>query len=172
MFLKHIARAGVVGCGLLMATSAFAQSVGVVDSAKVLTDVAEIKKAQEALSAKYKPKEAELEALQKEIVGIQQQLQQGQGKLTPAAESDLTVRGQMKQRQFERLRDDVQQQVEEERQSVLGKAQDHLRAAISEVAKAKNLDVVVDRASTLFAKDAVDITKEVVAAYDKANPVK
>lgn len=165
-------RSMLVLAGLLMAGAASAQTVGVVDTAKVLAEVAEIKKAQDALSAKFKPKEQELEALQKELQSLQQQLQQGQGKLTGAAEADLTLKGQMKERQFNRLRDDVQAQVEEERQGVLLKAQDHLVAAIAEVAKAKNLDVVVPKNQTLFVKDAVDISKEVIAAYDKANPAK
>jgi outer membrane protein len=161
-----------VSMAALGSAAAWAQTVGVVDNSKVLADVAEIKKAQEGMNVKFKPKQTELETLQKEIETIQQQLQRDAGKLTASAEGDLTLRGQMKQRQFERLRDDLQAMVTEEREGILTKAQDHLRTAIAEVAKTKNLDVVLEKNATLFMKETVDITKDVVAAYDKAFPVK
>jgi len=43
---------------------------------------------------------------------------------------------------------------------------------IKKLAEEKQLDVVIDRANTLFAKDTLDITTDAIASYDKTYPVK
>ena len=74
---------------------AFAQSkVAIINSQAAVIETAEIKKAQGELEAKYRPRQVQVEKLQKEIADLQQQLQAGQGKLTPQAEQDLQLRGQ------------------------------------------------------------------------------
>jgi hypothetical protein len=51
----------------------------------------------------------------KGAAGIQQQLQTNAGKLTPAAEADLNAQGQRKQRELQRMNDDLQADVTAER---------------------------------------------------------
>ena len=79
---------------LALAFAAFAQSkIAIINSQAAVIDTAEIKKAQTELEVKYKPRQAQVEKLQKEIADLQQQLQAGQGKLTPQAEQDIQMRG-------------------------------------------------------------------------------
>ena len=62
--------------------------------------------------------------------------------------------------------------LERERNEILTKTSQKLKQVIDKLAEEKGLDIVVDAASTVFFKPALDITKEATAAYDKANPVK
>jgi len=43
---------------------------------------------------------------------------------------------------------------------------------IKKIAEERGLDVVVDVGNTLYFKPALEITADVIAAFDKANPAK
>jgi outer membrane protein len=106
------------------------------------------------------------------LAGIQQQLQTNAGKLTPAAEADLNAQGQHKQRELQRLNDDLQADVTAERNDILGASGRKMKEIVQKLAEEKGLDVVVDEQSTLFFKPALDLTADAIAAYDKAYPAK
>lgn len=164
-----------VGCLALFSLdqAGFSQTkVGVVSLQQAVLGTAEIKKASAEMEAKYRPRQQEMEKLQKEIQGIQQQLQTNAGKLTPAAESDLTAQGQRKQRDLQRLNDDLQADVSAERNEVLGASGRKMQEIVRKLADAKGLDVVVEAQSAIFFKPALDLTTEAIAAYDKAYPAK
>ncbi|HTT63790.1 MAG TPA: OmpH family outer membrane protein [Bryobacteraceae bacterium] len=146
--------------------------VAIVSLQRAVLGTAEIKKASAEMEAKYKPRQQEMEKLQKELDGIRQQLQTNAGKLTPAAEADLNAQGQRKQRDLQRMNDDLQSDVTAERNDILGTSGKKMREIVQKLAEEKGLDVVVDEQSTLFFKPALDLTNEAIAAYDKAYPAK
>jgi len=146
--------------------------VGVISVQRAVLDTAEIKKAQTELEAKYKPRQDLVEKLQKELQGIQNQLQTLAGKLTPQAEQELQVQGQRKQRELERTTEDLQADVDRERNDILGRSGQRMQEVVKKLAEEKGLDIVVDVTNTFYFKPALDITKDASAAYDKAYPVK
>ena len=146
--------------------------VAIVSLQRAVLGCAEIKKASAAMEVRYKPRQQEMERLQKELDGIRQQLQTNAGKLTQAAEADLNAQGQRKQRDLQRLNDDLQADVTAERNDILGSSGKKMREIVQKLAEEKGLDVVVDEQSTLFFKPALDLTSEAIAAYDKAYPAK
>jgi outer membrane protein len=146
--------------------------VAIVSLQRAVLGCAEIKKASAAMEVRYKPRQQEMERLQKELDGIRQQLQTNAGKLTQAAETDLNAQGQRKQRDLQRLNDDLQADVTAERNDILGSSGKKMREIVQKLAEEKGLDVVVDEQSTLFFKPALDLTTEAIAAYDKAYPAK
>ena len=146
--------------------------VAIVSLQRAVLGTAEIKKASAEMEARYKPRQQQMEELQKAVAGIQQQLQVNAGKLTPAAEADLNAQGQRKQRDLQRMNDDLQSDVTAERNDILGTSGKKMREIVQKLAEEKGLDVVVDEQSTLFFKPALDLTNEAIAAYDKAYPAK
>ncbi len=174
MFRRSIAAAiGVCAAALVFSSAAFAQTkIGVVNFQKALLDTAEIKKASLDMQNKYKPRQDALEKVQRELSDIQTQLQASQGRLSPAGEAELEARGQRKQREMERLSQDLQDDVTRERNDVLQRAGTRMTEVIKKIAEEKGLDVVVDTQNTYFFKPALDITAEATAAYDKAYPLK
>ena len=113
-----------------------------------------------------------MEKLQRELAAIQQQLQTNAGKLTPAAEADLNAQGQRKQRDLQRMNDDLQADVTAERNDILGSSGRKMKEIVQKLAEEKGLDVIVDEQSTLYFKPALDLTADAIAAYDKAYPAK
>ena len=170
--LRGLSRLVVLSLPLLAACAASAQvKVAIVDAQGALAATAEVKKIQTDLEAKYKARNDEYQRLQKELQAIQAQLSLGD-KLTPQAQSDLTVQSTRKQREWQRVGEDLQADVDRERNDILTKTSAKLKQVIEKMAAEKGFDLVVDAADTVYFKPALDITKEVTAAYDKANPVK
>jgi outer membrane protein len=144
--------------------------VAVINSQKAILDTEEIKKAQADLTAKYKPRQDQLEKLQKDLQDIQNQLQSG--KLNQLGEQELTAQGQKKQRDLQRVQQDLQEDADRDRNDILQRAGTRMQEVVKKLADEKALDLVVDSANTLFFKPALELTNEAVAAYNKAYPVK
>jgi len=154
-----------------MAVAATAQTkVAVLNLQRAVLESDEIQKASAAMEAKFKPRQQEIEKLQRDLQGIQQQLQAGAGKLTQQAEADLTAQGQRKQRDLQRMTDDLQADVTADRNDVLGKSSQKMSEVVKKLAEEKGYDVVVDVTNTVYFKPALDITAEALAAYNKAYP--
>jgi outer membrane protein len=144
--------------------------VAIINTQQAVGETADIKKAQAELEAKFKPRQAEVEKVQKEIASLQQQLQAGQGKLTPQAEQNLQLTGQRRQRELQRLTEDLQGDVDRERNDILQRVGGRMQQVVQKLAEERGLDVVLDVSNTVYFKPALDITKEATAAYDKAHP--
>lgn len=156
---------------LLMANAGSAQvKVAVINLQRAVLESEEIQKVSAAMETKYKPRQQELEKIQRDLQGIQQQLQAGAGKLTPQAEADLTAQGQRKQRDMQRMSDDLQADVNAERTDILGKSSQKMAEVVKKLAEEKGYDVVVDVSNTVYFKPALEITAEALAAYNKAYP--
>jgi outer membrane protein len=103
---------------------------------------------------------------------IQLQLQSAQGKLSAAGEADLQARGARKEREVKRLEEDLRTDVERDRNEVLQRAQTRMIEIVKKVSDEKGLDLVVEASAVITFKPALDVTNDVVAAYDKAYPAK
>jgi outer membrane protein len=159
----------VLACGV---TASAQVKVAIINLQKAVLDTAEIQKAQKDLETKYKPRQEKAEALQKELQTIQGQLQTMAGKLTPQAEQELNVQGQRKQRELQRVTEDLQGDVDRERQDILGRSAQRMNDVVKKVAEAKGLDMIVDVSNAVYFKPTLDITAEATAEYNKSYPAK
>jgi outer membrane protein len=163
----------LVACSALFLFGAVASAqtkVAVISLQKAVLESAEIKAASAAMEARYKPRVTQIETLDREIAAISQNLQANSGKLTPQAEADMTAQLQRKQRDVQRFRDDLQGDVDAERNTILGKATQKMQEVVKKYAEEKGIDVVVDMPYTVYFKAALDITSDAIAAYNKAYP--
>jgi outer membrane protein len=144
--------------------------VAIINAAKAVSDTAEIQKAQTELQNKYRPRQQAIDDLQKQMQAIQQQAATANG--DPTKEADLQSQFTRKQKQLQRLSEDLQADVNAERQDVLGKAGRQMSEIVKKIAEEKGLDMVVDVTNTIYFKPTMEITAEATAAYNKAYPVK
>lgn len=165
-------RAGLLCLAIApFAATATAQvKVAIVNAQKAMADSDELKKASAAVEAKYKPRQDELNKLQADLQSIEQQL--ASGKLNQQAAADLQLQGQRKQRDAQRISDDLQADFEKDRQEILGKASQKMKDVIDKLAAEKGIDIVIDASQTLYFKPTLDLTTDAVAAYNKAYPAK
>jgi len=167
----RVALIALVLCGGARLASAQVK-VAVINLQKAVLGTAEIGKASNAMEAKYKPRTTQIDQLQKDLAGISQQLQINAGKFTPQAEADLQAQGQRKQRDLQRLQDDLQNDVNAERNDILQKASQKMSAVVKKIAEAQGFDLVVDVSTTVYFKPTMEITMDAIAAYDKEYPAK
>jgi outer membrane protein len=149
---------------------ASAQKVAVINSQKAVLDTAEIKKAQVDLETKFKPRQDKIVQLQKDLQTIESQLQGG--KLNAMGEQELRAEGTKKQRDLQRIQQDLQDDVNLERNDILQRSGTRMQEVVKKLAEAKGLDIVVDTVNTVFYKPVFDLTAEAVTEYNKAYPVK
>jgi outer membrane protein len=172
MFRSLAFRAGLLCLALApFATIASAQvKVAVINTQKAMADTDELKKASAAVEAKYKPRQDELAKLQADLQSIEQQL--NSGKLNQSGAAELQAQGQRKQRDAQRISDDLQADFERDRQDILSKSSQKMQSVITKLAEEKGVDVIIDAAQTLYFKPALELTADATAAYNKANPAK
>ncbi|HLI84252.1 MAG TPA: OmpH family outer membrane protein [Bryobacteraceae bacterium] len=148
------------------------ERLAVINLQRAVLESAEIKKASADMEAKYKPRTDKLQELQRDLASISQQLQNGAGKLTPQAEADLQAKGQREQRDAQRMQEDLQADVDRERNDILSASTKKMQEIVKKIATEKGYDLVVDVTNAIFYKPALDITNDAIAAYDKAYPAK
>ena len=144
--------------------------VAIINAQKAVADTQEMKKTQAALEAKYRPRTQEIQSLQNQIQNIQQQL--STPNLSPEREAQLRSDGTLKQKQLQRLSEDLQSDLNNERQDILGRAGRLMTDVVKKIAEARGIDIVIDVTNTLYYKPALDITAEATSLYDKAYPPK
>jgi outer membrane protein len=144
--------------------------VAIINAQKSVADTADIKKAQAALEAKYRPRTQAIDNLQKELGNIQQQL--GAANIDPNRAAQLRADGTVKQKELQRLSEDLQSDVNNERQDILGRAGRQMTDIVKKIAEERGIDVVIDISNTLYFKPTLDLTAEATAAYDKAFPAR
>jgi outer membrane protein len=159
----------------LFVTAAQAQTaqptkLAIINAQKAVADTQEIKKAQATLEAKYRPRSQAIQTLQQQLQSIQQQLNTPNN--PPDKEAQLRADGTQKQKQLQRLSEDLQSDVNVERQDILGRAGRQMAEVVKQLAEARGFDVVIDITNTIYFKPGLDITAEATAAYDKAYPAK
>jgi outer membrane protein len=142
--------------------------IAVINTQKALLETEDIKKAQLDLEAKFKPRQDQMVKVQKELEDIQAQLQSG--KLNELGTQEITAEGQRKQRDLQRLQQDLQDDVQNARTEILQRAGTRMQEVVKKLADEKGLDIVVDSANTVFYKTTFEITTEATAAYNKAYP--
>jgi outer membrane protein len=154
-------------CLFVSAASGLAQvKVGVVDFQQALLATADMQKQAGKLEQKFKPDQDRLEALSQELQGIQTKLQNAQGEEA----AKLQQEGAEKQREAQRLTEDLQADIDFDRQQILEGGAQRMRAVIDELRASKALDLVIDVSSTLSYNSALDMTTDATAAYDAKHP--
>lgn len=152
---------------LAAAAPGWAQAkIGVVDFQQALLATAEMQQEASKLEQKYKPDQDRLEALSQELQGIQTKLQSASGEDALR----LNQEGQEKQREAQRLTEDLQADIDFDRQQILEGGAQRMRAVIDELRASKALDLIVDVSSTLSYNSALDMTADATAAYDAKHP--
>ena len=164
-------------CALALGLASFAsaeQKYAVINIQGAIVSTKDGQKAAAELESKTAPKRKELEAKQNEINSLKDQLQKGQNTLSDAAKNDLYRTIDQKTKSLNRDMQDAQDEAEQEQQKVLQELGQKMMAVIDKYAKDNNyvliLDVSNPQTPVLYASNTIDITKDIIDLYDKANP--
>lgn len=154
---------------IVVAQGGFAQTkAAVVNMQAAVFGTVEAKKADVDMQARFKPRQDEIQNLNKEIESLSARLQSG--KLTAQEENDVTVLGKRRQTELQRKQDDFNADIQAFREEVVQKIGARMQAVVKKLAEDKGYDLVLEASTAIYFKGALDITGDAIAAYDKANP--
>ncbi len=158
---------------LVFALPAFSATlIGLVDIQKVITTIKEGKNVQKTLEKAFNEKKAVLKKDEEKIKKAQEDYKKQSMVLAEAARmtkereiQELMMKLQTKTMEYQK---EIQKMEQDMKKPILEK----LRPIIDEVSVAKEVDMTFElsAAPIVYAKSKVDITEEVIKAYDKKNP--
>jgi outer membrane protein len=140
-----------------------------------ITGTAEGKKEFETLKAKFKPKEEALRGLNDQVQVLKKELSAKDSTLTPEQRTQKTKDMNAKEKTLQQDFQSFQSEAQQAQQDAIGRVGEKLVGVIEQYAKTHGYAVVLDVANpqtpVIYGDERVNITKDVVAAYDSKYPV-
>jgi outer membrane protein len=126
-----------------------------------------------ALQKKYEPKQTELKTQNDELESLKKQLDTQGSKLNDDAAATLRKQIESKQKSFDRAVQDAQEEVGNQQQEIAGRILNKMAPLIVKYAQDNGYTMIIDTSKPWpqspvlwWNPDAVDITKNVVDAYN------
>ncbi len=148
--------------------------IAVVNSDRVMAESAEGKAVQAELERKFAPRQKELQARAAELEKLQAEFQQKQNTLSDAERQRRTLEIQQKQKSLDRLNEDVTADFNAERQEALARLAKRVSEVVQKYGGDKQYLLILDAGASgaLYVGAGVDLTNEILAAYNQQFPVK
>lgn len=148
--------------------------IGIVNIQEAIVGTNEGKKEFDALQTKFTPKQAELKALNDEVEGLKKQYETQGPKLSEEERASRAKIIETKQKTLQRSYDDAQGEFQSAEQEVVNRIGSKMLTVLEKYANANGYAVVLDvsnpQTPVLWANQGTVITKELVDAYNTANP--
>lgn len=162
---------------LMASVSAFAQApqkVAVINMQEALVSTKDGQKAITDLRAKFGPKQAEFQKREQDLQAMQEKYRKTQATLSDEQKAKMERDMESMGRILQRDTDDFKQDTDAEQQKMLNELGGKLMQVVTRYATDNQYTMVFDDSgqpnNILFASNAIDITRDVIALYDKAAP--
>jgi len=167
----------ILASGTLMAqTPAAAPSkICVINLQSAMVTTKEGQAAADNFRTKFsEPKEKELQAKQAEINDLSEKLQRGANTMSQTAQDDMKRTIDRKSTDYKRAVEDYQFDRDEEQRKLLDDLSSKMQGVIARYAQENGcavfLDVTNPNSGIMWISDTADVTRQIVDAYDKAQP--
>jgi outer membrane protein len=151
------------------------QKIAVIDMTSALVSTRDGQKAVADLQAKYRPKDQEMQRRGQELQTKQEHYRKTANTLSDEAKASAEREIELLNRILQRDTADAKQEMDEDQQRILQDLGSKMMQVINKYAADNQISVVFDVGgepnNIRFASSAVDITRDIIALYDKAAPV-
>lgn len=148
--------------------------IGIVNIQEAIISTNEGKKELEVLQQKFSPKQAELKNMNDEVENLKKTFQAQSDKLNDEERNTRAKEIEAKQKNLQRSYEDAQNDFQQAEQEMINRIGGKMLATLEKYAKANGYAVVLDvsnpQTPVLWANQGTVITKELVDAYNTANP--
>lgn len=160
--------------------------IGLLNIQAAILSTGEGKKAMADLDKKYQPKRTELQKMQQDIQGLEDQIQRQQTAASDAAQAQLSRQLDEKKKIFTRTQQDAQDDFATDRGDVVSRISQKMGRVVQDFAEQNGYSAILDTVAPVFSNSGqigdaqvpvyyagkdVEITEEIVKRYDAANPV-
>lgn len=158
-------------CIGLIATPAMAetQKIGYVDLQKALNLSSAGKEAKEKIKAKVQTYDAEVRERQEELKKLKDDLEKQAMLLSEEARNAKERDYQQKVKDYQRFTKDIQETLQQTDADLTRKILESLLKVVQEVGKSEGYTLVLEKteSSIVYADESIDISDEVITAFDK-----
>lgn len=144
--------------------------VGIINIQQAIISTKDGQTAVKNLQERFNPKQKLLQDKQAEIQQLQQQLQRGANTLSQEALGKLRQDIDDKQRDLQRAGEDAQMEFDQAQQSTFAGISQKMQNVIDKFARDNGYALIIDvstpQSGVLFASNSIDITKDVITAFD------
>ncbi|MEO8127290.1 MAG: OmpH family outer membrane protein [Bryobacteraceae bacterium] len=149
--------------------------VGIIHIQNAILGTKDGQKALQELEARSAPKKKELERRQGEILALQEQLNKSSNVGGEEAKQKLMRDIDQKKKAFSRDVDDAQADLDQENQKVLNELGGRIMAVLDKYSNDNGYALILDVSNqqtspVLFAANGIDVTRDIIALYDKNSP--
>lgn len=162
--------AGLSVQGQVTSGSAPGSKVAVIEIQSAIFQTKDGQKALADLQTKFNPVKAKLDAKRTEIAKNEDMLRKGQNTMSPEAQQKLQRQIEQDTKALNRDTDDANSDLQEENQKLMNDLGGKMYAIINKYAADKGFTLVLDVSAqstpVVWAAPSIDITRDVIAAYD------
>ncbi len=175
MSLGAFAQTGTTAAAAPAPAATGPAKIGIINIQLAVAATNEGKRDFDALDKKTEPKVKELQALQADIENLNKQVQPQGDKLNDDAKANLQKQIATKTTQFQRGREDYQNEIQAQEQEILQRIYPNLMKTVDAYAKANNYTLILDwgvlQQGVTWANPGYDITQQIVDNYNQSSGV-
>jgi len=162
---------GAILPGMSAPAAAQTQKIGVINIQQAIVETKDGTKARNDLQAKFGPLQKQLSDKQTQLASLQDQYRKGQNTLSDEAKQKLARDIDSATTSLKRDNEDAQNEVQEAERKVMDELGGKMMAVLNKYAADNGYVLVIDvsnpQTPVLFASNTIDITRDVIALYDK-----
>jgi outer membrane protein len=151
------------------------QKLGAINIQAAMTGTKEGQKAAQDLEQKLEPRKKTIDAKAGQIRELQDKLQRGGAAMSETAKADLTRQIDERTKSYNRDMEDAQAELGDDNRRLIQELTTKMTKVIDEYAAANGFSIIFDVSNpntpVLYTSNMIDVTRDVIALYDKANPV-
>ncbi|MEW6735473.1 MAG: OmpH family outer membrane protein, partial [Acidobacteriota bacterium] len=150
--------------------------MAIIDSRAFPEGIGEYKKQLDKLEGEFAPRTKELETIQKRLVDLEEELKSKGPSMDPKIYQQKAEEMQGLKKEFERKREDYQQDLQKRSELVLGPVRDKVLKFLEGYASSHEIVMVFDlapaaQAGLVFLNPGSNITDDFIKEYNQKNPV-
>lgn len=141
--------------------------VGVIDLQKVLRTSAAGQAAKNEIATKAQAFQKTLEGRQNDLKKLNDEFEKQKMILSKEAIAEKERDLQQKVKDFQRFGKDAQEELQQQDLQATSRILDEVAKVVKDFGAKGGYDVIVEKSTTLYTADSIDLTDQVVKAYDK-----
>lgn len=161
----NLIRLRLIGLALLLSLSvpvAAELKVGVVDLRRAVFTSEAANQFNEEMQAQFKEEEEAVRKAQEEAQSMRDRLETDGAMMNDTERGRASREFESKVREFNQLRQRLDQAVNQQRQRFLQEAQPEIDTALQSILDEKGLDLILPREAVVYAKPDMDLTEELI----------
>ena len=144
-----------------------AQNVAFVNMNSIIEDSPQAAKAMEELEREFSPRDSQLVTEREELQRLRDRLEREGDLMTASQRADLEREFTSRSREFRRAQESFTEDLNVRRNEELAKLQRLINDSIIELARDRNIDLILTERNVLYASDRIDITDDIIAVMQR-----